>query len=78
MPKALYNPLLVDIEVDFDKYGPKPEHFVLKKGDVAIFPEYVIPIIEEKLIDAILNKNPPANKNREKAKTEILSLIRVD
>lgn len=73
----LYNPLLETLEIDVDKLGPNPEHFTFKMGDIALFPDYVVPIIEDALVEKLLNKNPPKNHNREKRRKELLELIRV-
>ena len=73
----LYNPLLENLEIDVDKLGSNPEHFTFKMGDIALFPDYAVPIIEDALIEKLLNKNPPKNHNRKKQREELLKIIRV-
>lgn len=75
--RSLYNPSLDDVEVDLDKLGPNPEHYVLKAGDIQEFPSYVADMLEEKLATFMLWQNLPSNKNKEKRYKELLKIIRV-
>ena len=75
--KSLYNPTLDDCETWVDKFGPHPEHHVLKAGEIKEFPDYVADLLKEKLATKMLWANLPANKNKEKRLKELYKLIEV-
>ena len=75
--RTIYNPTLDDITTDVDKYGDNPQTFTLKSGEDKEYPLHVAKIFENKLVERILWKNPPANKNYAKRREEILELIRI-
>ena len=76
-PRSLYNPSLEDVETDVDKNGPNPEHYVLKAGAIKEFPNHVADLLEDKLVEKMLWKNPPGNKNNEKKREELRRIINV-
>ena len=75
--RTLYNPSLEDVSIDSDKYGPNPEHYTLKAGEVAQFTSYIADLIIEKLATRMLWASLPGNKNKEKRLKELYDLIEV-
>ena len=75
--KSIYNPTLEDVESDFDKYGTNPQHYILKAGAIAEFPDHIADLLKEKLATRMLWQNMPANKNKEKRLAELYKIIEV-
>jgi hypothetical protein len=75
--RSLYNPLLEDFSVEFDKYGDNPRTLTIKAGDVKKFKNWEARHLETHLVERMLNENPPENKNRDAKREELLKIIRV-
>lgn len=76
--RYIFNILLEDIEIDYDKKGDNPKHFKIKAGDIKYFPNSVADNLREKIATRALDKNYPSDKNRYKRLQELYSEIEID
>ena len=78
---VLKNPLLKDFEVDYDKYGTNPQHFVLPAGEIKEFEEPYASHIKKHLYNAVVNDrnlNGIALNANPKEKKKLMDEIEVD
>ncbi len=76
MKRYINNPLTDDVTVDMDRKGDNPQSFTLKAGDIQEFDDFVCELFEDKIVDNLLWRTMPANRNREARIKEILEMIR--
>lgn len=75
--KTLYNPLLEDFSVEFDKYGKDHKTITIKAGDVKQFEDWEADHLKKHLVDKLLDMNPPENKNRDAKRDELETIVEV-
>ena len=71
---GLFNPLVEDFSVDYDKYGENPRTFIIRSQEIAYFPYNIGQFIKENLFNAVMNArelNPILPKNKEEIMAEI-------
>lgn len=61
--KTIYNPLIEDFSVEFDKCGPNHKTLTIKAGDVKQFEDWEADHLKKHLVTRLLEDNPPPNKN---------------
>jgi len=77
MSKVLYNPLLENFSVEFDKYGDNPRVLTINAGEVKQFEDWEAEHLKKHLIDRLIDKNPPADKNYEAKRAELETIVEV-
>ena len=79
--KVIKNPLLKDFEVDYDKHGDNPKHFIIPAGEIKEFEEPYASHIIKHLYDAVINdrnlKGTALNANPE-AKKKLMEEIEIN
>jgi len=75
--KTLYNPLLENFSVEFDKYGDNPKVITINAGEVKEFEDWEADHLKKHLIDKLIDKNPPANKNYEAKRADLEIIVEV-
>ena len=75
--KLLYNPLIEDFSVDFDKCGLGHKVLTIKAGDVKQFEDWEADHLKKHLVDRLLEQNPPANRNRYAKRAELEMIVSV-
>lgn len=79
--KAIRNPLIKDFEVDYDKYGKNPKHFVIPAGEIKEFREPYASHIAKHLYNAVVNArklNGIALNADEEEKKKIIEEIMIE
>jgi len=75
--KQIYNPLLEDFSVEYDKNGPNHKTITIKAGDIVSLEDWEADHIKKHLVNKLANDNPPANHNKEENRLKFEKLVQV-